>query len=96
MPLRLVSLDGSADIGLDRVFVIVGRGRRCHVRLNAPQVSRRHCSLTRNGEGILVLDLGSTNGTWINGWRVTQGPLNLGDTLWVARYRYRLEGSSGT
>jgi len=90
MPLRLVSLDGTADIPLDHDFVMVGRDRWCHVRLNSPQVSRRHCSLTVDGDGVLVLDLGSTNGTRINGRRVGQALLHPGDELWIAHYRFHL------
>jgi pSer/pThr/pTyr-binding forkhead associated (FHA) protein len=95
MPLRLVCLDGHADIALDRAVVVVGRHRWCHVRLASPRVSRRHCCLAVDRDGVLVRDLGSTNGTLINGRRIDRGVLRPGDELSVAHCRYRLECLSG-
>jgi pSer/pThr/pTyr-binding forkhead associated (FHA) protein len=95
MPLRLICLDGHADISLDRASVVVGRYRWCHVRIASPRVSRRHCRLTPDHDGVLVRDLGSTNGTLINGRRVEEGVLHPGDELSVAHCRYRLECLSG-
>lgn len=49
---------------------IIGRGEECHIRPNSPWVSRQHCIL-RVTDGVVALhDLGSTNGTLINGTRV--------------------------
>jgi pSer/pThr/pTyr-binding forkhead associated (FHA) protein len=92
MPLRLVCLDGHADIALYRAVVMVGRHRRCDVRIASPRVSRRHCCLALDCDGVLVRDLGSTNGTRINGRRVEAGVLRPGDELSIAHYRYQLEG----
>jgi pSer/pThr/pTyr-binding forkhead associated (FHA) protein len=91
MPLRLVCLDGHADIALDRAVVVVGRHRWCHVRIASPQVSRHHCRLALDRDSVLVRDLGSTNGTRINGRRVDRGVLRPGDELSIAHCRYRLE-----
>jgi pSer/pThr/pTyr-binding forkhead associated (FHA) protein len=92
MALRLVCLDGHADISLDRAAVMVGRHHWCDVRIASPRVSRRHCCLTVSPDGVLVRDLGSTNGTRINGQRVDKGVLRPGDELSIAQCRYRLEG----
>ena len=94
MPLRLVCLDGHADIALDRAVVVVGRHRWCHVRIASPRVSRHHCCLALDRDGVLVRDLGSTNGTRINGRRVDREVLRPGDELSVADCRYRLEDMS--
>ena len=94
MPLRLICLDGHADIALDRAVVLVGRHRWCHVRIASPRVSRRHCRLALDRDGVLVRDLGSTNGTRINGQRVDWGVLRPGDELSIADCRYRLENLS--
>jgi pSer/pThr/pTyr-binding forkhead associated (FHA) protein len=91
MPLRLVSLDGHADIPLDDVMVVVGRDRRCDVRIDSFRVSRLHCCLGLDRDRILVLDLESTNGTRINGQRVGEGVLRPGDELSIANCRYHLE-----
>jgi hypothetical protein len=91
MPARLVSLDGHADIPLDGVVVVVGRHRWCDIRIDSPRVSRRHCCLALEGEGVLARDLGNTNGTRINGLRIEHGILRPGDELSIAHRRYRPE-----
>lgn len=95
MPLRLVCLDGHADITLDRAVVVVGRHYWCDVRIASHRVSRRHCCLALDGDRVLVRDLGSTNGTLINGLRVAEGVLRPGDELSIAHRRYQLEGVTG-
>jgi len=61
--------------------VLVGQSPACVMRLSDPQVSRRHASLAA-GEGTLTLiDLGSTNGTTVNGAAVREAFLNGGETL---------------
>jgi pSer/pThr/pTyr-binding forkhead associated (FHA) protein len=96
MPALLVSLDGNADIPLDQLVVVVGRHRGCNVRIASPRVSRRHCCLALDRDGVLVRDLGSTYGTRINRQRIEEGVLRPGDELSIAHYRYRLEGLSRT
>jgi len=95
MSARLISLDGSADIPLDRLIVVVGRHRGCDARLDSARVSRRHCCLALESDGLLVRDLGSTNGTWINGERIDVGELLPGDELSIAHLRYSLELRGG-
>ena len=95
MPARLVSLDGLALIPVDRILIVVGRHPRCDARLDSPLVSRRHCCLLRDGDELVVRDLGSSNGTRINGLRVEEGRLVPGDELAIARVRFRLEGDRG-
>jgi pSer/pThr/pTyr-binding forkhead associated (FHA) protein len=49
---------------------IFGRGPECHLRPNSDWVSRQHCALRISGEAVYIKDLGSTNGTLVNGARV--------------------------
>ena len=93
--LTLRSLSGGPDITLDRPLVVVGRHPRCDARLDSDRVSRRHCVVTKDAHGVVVRDLGSTNGTWINGWRVACGWLKPGDEVSIAYTRYRLEEARG-
>jgi hypothetical protein len=61
---------------------LIGRSPECHVRPNDEAISRKHC-LLRVGRGyVFVRDLGSTNGTFVNGKRIAdERLLNVGDTL---------------
>ena len=47
--------------------VVVGRSARCDIPVRAPRASRRHCRVVPAGDGHGVEDLGSTNGTTVNG-----------------------------
>src|SRR4051794_8489424 len=47
--------------------VVIGRSARCELRLDDPTVSRRHCLLDVAGRWAWVRDLGSLNGTFVNG-----------------------------
>ncbi len=60
----------------------IGSGTQAAFRLDHPTVSSRHCKLHRHGGRLLLTDLGSTNGTWVNGLRVYEVELPLG-----ARFR---------
>jgi hypothetical protein len=57
----------------------IGRGETCHLRPNSEQVSREHAEFTINGEIISVRDLGSRNGTLVNGKALTSEPCQLSD-----------------
>ena len=91
IPARLTALDGGPNLVLDHPLVLVGRHPDCDVRLCSIRVSRRHCCLTAVDGVVVVRDLGSTNGTSINGRRVEAGRLRPGDELAIANLRYRLE-----
>jgi predicted component of type VI protein secretion system len=81
------------DISLDHAIVMVGRHPQCDARLDSLNVSRRHCILIRCGNSVWVRDLGSTNGTWINGESVEIGRLEPGDEVSIAHIRYYVEQS---
>ncbi len=95
MSARFVALDEGPDIIpdiiLSRAVVVVGRHPACDLRLDSLRISRHHCCITREHGGVVVRDLGSTNGIRINGERVEVGRLQLGDELSIAHLRYRLE-----
>ena len=63
----------------------VGRAPRADFIVDAALVSRLHCRLTAGDENLEVVDLKSTNGTYVNGKRVTKAQLANGDTLRVGR-----------
>ena len=53
----------------------VGRAPRADFIVDAALVSRLHCRLTLDAAGLGVEDLGSTNGTWVNGQKIARAPL---------------------
>jgi len=62
---------------------VVGRGTKVTIRLNDEGVSREHCAFEREGEKIIVADLGSTNGTYVNGIKIDRKELSDGDKVMV-------------
>ena len=70
---------------------ILGRAPGCALVLANDTVSRRHAQLRRTDEGWEVLDLDSTNGTRVNGWRVQHAVLRPGDVLHLGELRVEIE-----
>jgi hypothetical protein len=66
------------DVGRGRVL---GRATSCDYLIHDPTVSNRHAELVRLDDGWLIRDLGSRNGTRVNGWLVKEQRLRDGDTL---------------
>jgi pSer/pThr/pTyr-binding forkhead associated (FHA) protein len=63
----------------------LGRSTGAEFIVEAALVSRLHCQLTATADSLQVKDLGSTNGTFVNGTRVKTAELKDGDTLAVGR-----------
>ncbi|OZG75368.1 phosphopeptide-binding protein [Hahella sp. CCB-MM4] len=61
--------------------VIIGRDEQCDITVPVSHLSRQHAQLTVAGSYLLIKDLGSTNGTYLNGERITQGRAKPGDKL---------------
>jgi DNA-binding NtrC family response regulator len=68
------------EVPLDHSFSI-GQSRQNHLVLRDEKVSRRHCAIEVGGGRVLVRDLGSTNGTYVNGLRVPAAELSSGALL---------------
>ena len=69
----------------------MGRAPRADFIVDAPLVSRLHCQLTATDDALEVKDLGSTNGTFANGKRITDGVLRDGDRLTVGRVIFAIK-----
>jgi hypothetical protein len=63
--------------------VVIGRSRECDIRLADTNVSRRHAELRQEGATYWLVDLGSTNGTELNGQRVEREKLTDGDAITI-------------
>ena len=60
---------------------VIGRREDCDLRIPLGEVSRKHCRLKLDVAGLQISDLGSSNGTYVNGRRVTEEDLDAGDTI---------------
>ncbi len=63
--------------------VVIGRSRECDLRVADGNASRRHAEVVQDGAAYLVVDLGSTNGTELNGRRITREKLTDGDRITI-------------
>ncbi|HPA20987.1 MAG TPA: FHA domain-containing protein [Verrucomicrobiae bacterium] len=69
----------------------VGRMPECGILLDHPTVSRRHCRIDVGPEGARVTDVGSINGTWINGAMAMESRLHHGDILRIGKVDFVVE-----
>ena len=83
---RLVSEDGS-NYPLATGSTIIGRGERAGLRLADVGASRQHARLDFDGRQAVLTDLGSANGSLVNGHRVTAVTLNPGDEIVIGTTR---------
>ena len=77
-----ITLAGHAHPIASRSFVI-GRSRECDLRVTDGNASRRHAEIAQEGSVYVLVDLGSTNGTELNGRRVTRQELTDGDRITI-------------
>ncbi|MDQ1446265.1 MAG: hypothetical protein QOI20_2729 [Acidimicrobiaceae bacterium] len=73
--------------------VTIGRLPECEIVLADSKVSRRHAEVRRDGVGVVVVDLGSTNGTQVNGAGVKERAISDGDAITVGGTTLRFEAS---
>jgi pSer/pThr/pTyr-binding forkhead associated (FHA) protein len=72
------------DFQMDKSVCVLGRRQDCDLQIPLMGISRQHCELSVKGAKIFVKDLGSSNGTFVNGKRVQQSQeLAPGDRLQV-------------
>ena len=93
MSARLVPLTPGAApvVNLQRPVLLLGRHPECDVRLDLPAISRRHCCIALAYERLLIRDLGSRHGVWVNGARVDEAQLLLGDEIAIGPLLFRYE-----
>ena len=78
----LLTWDGETR-KVDKRRVVLGRSRECDIRVEDPNVSRRHAELRQEGSSYWIVDLDSTNGIEVNGRRVQRAKLDEGDVFTV-------------
>jgi len=88
---ELVPQGGGDPVPLLRKKLLIGRRDSCDIALRFPNVSSRHCELEMVDHYWMVRDLGSSNGTKVNGVRVRSKWVLPGDELAVARHRFKVD-----
>jgi pSer/pThr/pTyr-binding forkhead associated (FHA) protein len=71
--------------------LVIGRGSECDLILDESEMSRRHAVIENSGDGIFLRDLGSANGTFVNGVQVRDAVLHPDDQIAFDRNRFLLE-----
>ena len=90
MRAQLVPLDGGPAIDISKDLTVVGRKDDCDLRLEHKSVSKMHCVIVKTDGLLLLRDLGSTNGTRVNGQRVRRAALLPNDQVSIANYKFRV------
>src|ERR1700722_4350842 len=90
MRAQLLPLDGGTPVEVAKEMILVGRQDDCDLRLDHKSVSKTHCVLVKTDGLLLLRDLGSTNGTRVNGTRVRRAALLPNDKLSVANFHFRV------
>jgi predicted component of type VI protein secretion system len=90
MRAQLLPLDGGSPIEIAKDLVVVGRREDCDIRLEHKSVSKMHCVISKTDGLLMLRDLGSTNGTRVNGTRVRRAALLPNDQLSIAHYKFRV------
>jgi hypothetical protein len=88
-----LSLPDGRRIAIGDGPVSIGRLPECDVVLDDTNVSRRHAEVRRQGDAYVLIDLGSTNGSKVNGAQVGQHALVDGDEITVGKTQIRFEAS---
>ena len=70
---------------------VVGRQQQCDLCIPLMVVSRKHCEINHDGGVLRVRDLGSRNGTLVNGKKVADAVLNSGDTLHIGPVSFAIQ-----
>jgi hypothetical protein len=90
-PLVLISmLNPEQRVPITRASSLIGRNPACDIAISHASISRQHCLLQITDRGLHVKDLGTTNGTKVNGIIMTEGYVNVGDKLTIGHLAFEL------
>jgi pSer/pThr/pTyr-binding forkhead associated (FHA) protein len=99
MVVRLKVMHGPSagkEIKISKAPFVIGRQDDCHLRPKSDAISRRHCELVFGESQVIIRDLGSKNGTYVNGDRVAgDRVLKLGDHLKVGPLEFEVQFDVG-
>jgi pSer/pThr/pTyr-binding forkhead associated (FHA) protein len=87
---------GGAKVTIKKPEFLIGRSQECHLCAGSSAVSRKHCAILRTDNRVAVKDLGSRNGTLVNGKKI-EGEVELasGDEITVGPLKFLITLSNG-
>lgn len=86
----VLHVDGRA-VPVDAERFLIGRDVSCHLTIESARLSRQHAAVVREGYDVVLEDLGSSNGTWFQGERLTRKVLADGDEVQLGDVTVRVE-----
>jgi transcriptional regulator with GAF, ATPase, and Fis domain len=95
MRISLVEEGNRSSVEVDKPLVRVGRAIDNDVRVQSPLASRHHCQILAEPDGLYVVDLGSANGTEVNGEKVERRRLCAGDVISIGRSALEVDIAPG-
>jgi hypothetical protein len=87
--LRLVRDGAPLEVAKDRF--VIGRGAHCDLVIDSGKISREHAAILREPDGWWIEDLGSSNGTWYRGERISRRPVTDGDEYFLCAEKITCE-----
>ncbi len=99
MDVILKVIDGAktgAKVAIKKSEFLIGRSKECHLCAGSSAVSRQHCAILRDENRVTIKDLGSRNGTLVNGDKI-EGEVELvsGDEITVGPLKFMLTITAG-
>src|SRR6185503_10172455 len=82
----IYGLELGKKFNLNRPQIIIGRSSKADIQIDQEAVSRNHCKIINTGNAIMLRDMGSTNGTYVNDEMIDEYVLRDGDFIKVGRY----------
>jgi pSer/pThr/pTyr-binding forkhead associated (FHA) protein len=91
MRAQFVPVDGGPPVEIVKDLTIVGRKEECDLRLDHKSISKMHCVIVKTDGLLLLRDLGSTNGTRVNGQRIRRAALLPNDKVTFANFTFKVQ-----
>ena len=81
-------------VQLDKPRVVAGREPVCEIHIDNLGISRQHCAFVARGDAFLIQDLNSSNGTFVNGRKVSEHFLNNDDEVMIGKYTLKFKNEA--